>query len=78
MPRHSAKAHRPEGREGQVRTRREVTNGPCDDDLSLGRLAERASGDVEADPTEIVGAKLDLTRVDRGADVDSQAGEGAP
>jgi hypothetical protein len=32
---------------------------------------------MQADPTEIVGAKLDLARVNRGADVKSQAGESA-
>ena len=68
----------PERPEGEIRAGRELAHGARDDDLAIARLGQGAGGDVEPDPADVVAAELDLTGVDRGPDVEPDAGQRAP
>ena len=64
----SAKPNRAERAESEVGARDEVSNGSCDDDLAIAGLSKGPSRDVNADPSDVVVAELDLTGVDRRTD----------
>src|SRR6266545_351682 len=64
----SAKPNRTERAESEVGARDEVSNGSRDDDLAIAGLTKGPSRDVNADPSDVVVAELDLTGVDRRTD----------
>src|ERR671918_835739 len=63
--------------EGEVGSRGEVANGPRDDDLPIAGVSQRPSRDVDADPSHVVVADLDLSGVDRRTDGDPEVAEGS-
>src|SRR4029453_12586964 len=63
-----AKPNRAERAEREVGARHEVSNGSRDDDLAIAGLSKGPSRDVNADPSDVVVAELDLTGVDRRTD----------
>src|SRR5919106_2947047 len=60
-----AKPNRAERAEREVGACDEVSNGSRDDDLATAGQGKGPSRDVDADPSDVVAAELDLTGVDR-------------
>jgi hypothetical protein len=56
----------------KIRARRKIPNGPRDQDLTAAGLRERARSDMNADATDVVPTDLDLSRVDRRSEAETE------